>query len=155
VLGSLLKWFSDFQKTAVKIPVSWDKLDPDTVYRVASSDPDAREDELFSNRRLVNEHLRAAGCKITIRWETVESVSATNNPKINYVWKEGSPARNGKAYRNVRTRPFGTFGHPVEVRRLEALGPEAAHVAVALIVGEDQHDVRRIGRGRGRTVPHA
>ena len=46
--------------------------------------------------------------------------------------------------------PFA--GEPVEVRRLETLGAEAADVAISLIVREDDDDIGRPVRGgkRGR-----
>ena len=47
----------------------------------------------------------------------------------------------------MNRRPF--LRHPVEVRGLDRLRAEAAEVVVALVVGEDDDEVRLGGRGSG------
>jgi hypothetical protein len=46
--------------------------------------------------------------------------------------------------------PPAVFSEPVDVRRRDELGPVAAEVAVADVVGQDDHDVRLAGGVSGR-----
>ena len=64
------------------------------------------------------------------------------------------PRRRAGGPRHVEVRAtHPLLRQPVEVRRLDLVAAEAAQIAIALVVADDQHDVRRpVCRSRRRAA---
>ncbi len=109
--------------------------------------------------RLVAAGLERLGERQLLRLDAILAVREQHprepGPNLVPSSEQGGPRRRAHRRRHVELGQLYAFGrHPIEVRRLNPCRAEAPEIAVAQVVGEKQHDVRRAGcrRGDSRTA---